>query len=66
MDNRTPTFPDMRGWRFSVTETSMSVYRVEGLHADGRSVSRVGHDLPLLIKEIGDDAQNRPEGRKAR
>lgn len=43
----------------------MSVYRAEGLHADGRTVSRVGHDLPLLIKEIGEDAQNLPKGPKA-
>ena len=64
MDNRTPPFPELPGWRFSIAETSMSVYRVEGLHADGRSVSRVGHDLPLLIKEVGEDARNLPERRK--
>jgi hypothetical protein len=64
MDNPAPPFPNLPGWHFSVTETSMSVYRAEGLHADGRTVSRVAHDLPLLIKEIGEDAQNLPKRRK--
>jgi hypothetical protein len=60
-----PPFPNLPGWHFSVMETSMSVYRVEGLHADGRTVCHVGHDLPLLIKEIGEDAQTLTKGHKA-
>jgi hypothetical protein len=35
------------------------------MSADGRSVSRVGHDVPLLIKETADDARNLPDRRKA-
>jgi hypothetical protein len=65
MDQSEPTFPDLPGWRFSLTETSMCVYRAEGYHVDGRSVSRVGHDLPLLISETIEDAQNLPKRRPA-
>jgi hypothetical protein len=65
MDKSELTFPDLPGWRFSLTEISMCVYRAEGYHADGRSVSRVGHDLPLLIRETTEDAQNLPERRHA-
>jgi hypothetical protein len=49
------------GWHFSLTETSIGVYRVEGYHLDGRSVSRVGHHLPVLVRETVEDAQNLPE-----
>jgi hypothetical protein len=59
------TFPDLPGWHFSLTETSLCVYRAEGHHADGRSVSRVGHDLPLLMRETVEDARNLPESHKA-
>jgi hypothetical protein len=65
MERSEPAFPDLPGWRFSLTETSMGVYRAEGYHADGRSVSRMGHDLPLLIKETLEDAQSLPERRHA-
>jgi hypothetical protein len=61
MNESDPLFPDLPGWRFSLTETSMCVYRAEGYHMDGRSVSRVGHDLPALIKETVEDALNLPE-----
>jgi hypothetical protein len=39
MDRSKPTFPDLPGPSFSLTETSTFVYRAEGHHADGRSVS---------------------------
>jgi len=60
MDNREPAFPELPGWRFTLTETSFGVYRAEGFHEDGRTVSRMGHDLPLLIKETAEDARNLP------
>ena len=58
-----PAFPNLPGWRFTLTETSMGVYRAEGHHTDGRSVSRTGHDLPLLVQETSEDARNLPEKR---
>jgi hypothetical protein len=64
MDKSEPGFPDLPGWHFTLTETSMCVYRAEGHHADGRSVSRVGDDLPTLIKETVEDARNLPERRR--
>jgi len=60
------TFPDLPGWHFNLTEVSFCVYRAEGRHDDGRSVSRVGHELPQLIRETGEDARNLPEKRLAR
>jgi hypothetical protein len=66
MGTSEPTFPEMPGWRFSLTETSFGVYRAEGFHADGRSVSRTGHDLPALIKETAEDARNLRGKRKAK
>jgi hypothetical protein len=66
MGTSEPTFPEILGWRFSLTETSFGVYRAEGFHADGRSVSRMGHDLPALIKETAEDARNLPERPKAK
>ena len=59
-----PMFPELPGWRFTLTETSNGVYRAEGFHDDGRSVSRMGHDLPALIRETVEDAQSLPEKRK--
>jgi len=56
-------FPDMPGWRFALTETSFGVYRAEGFHDDGRSVSRMGHDLPALILETAEEARNLPARR---
>jgi hypothetical protein len=64
MDSSDPTFPDLPGWRFSLTETSMCVYRAEGHHIDGRSVSRTGHDLPALVRQAVEDARNLPERRR--
>jgi len=65
MDKSEPLFPDVPGWRFSLTETSMCVYRADGHHADGRSVSRTGHDLPALIRETVEDARNLAEKRRS-
>ncbi|MDF0583536.1 hypothetical protein [Bradyrhizobium yuanmingense] len=59
-DDREPTFPELPGWHFTLIETSSGVYRAEGFHDDGRSVSRFGHDLPVLIKETAEDARNLP------
>jgi hypothetical protein len=58
MGTSEPTFPEIPRWRFSPTETSFGVYRAEGFHADGRSVSRMGNDLPALIEETAEDARN--------
>jgi len=62
-----PNFADLPGWTFSIRETSMCVYQVEGQHIDGRSVSRMcsDHELAGLIKEIVEDARNLPERRHA-
>ena len=35
-------YPDLPGWKFTITEVSNNVYRIDGRGADGRSVSRVG------------------------
>jgi hypothetical protein len=64
MNKSEPIFPELPGWRFSLTETSMCVYRAEGHHIDGRSVSRIGHDLPTLIRETVEDARNLAERRR--
>jgi hypothetical protein len=66
MSTNEPKFPEIAGWRFILTETSFGVYRAEGFHDDGRSVSRSGHDLPNLIKETANDARNLPEKRKTK
>ncbi|MGJ4883013.1 hypothetical protein [Bradyrhizobium sp. HKCCYLRH1065] len=64
-DDPGPAFPELPGWRFTLTETSFGVYRAEGFHDDGRSVSRLGHDLPMLIRETAHDAKTLPR-RKTR
>jgi hypothetical protein len=51
-------FPEIPGWRFTLTETSSGVYQPEGFHDDLRSVSRMGHDPSALIREMAEDAQN--------
>jgi hypothetical protein len=63
MDNRDGPFPELPGWRFTLTEISFGVFRAEGFHDDGRTVSRMGHDVPLLIKEAAKDARNLPKRR---
>jgi hypothetical protein len=37
-----------------------------GARADGRSVSRMGHDLPALIKDTLEDARGLPEKRRTK
>ena len=59
-----PIFPEIPGWRFTLDETSFGVYRAEGFHADGRSVSHMSHDLPALISETVEDARHLPERRR--
>jgi hypothetical protein len=64
MNAREPKLPEIPGWRFTLTETSFGAYRAEGLHDDGRSVTRMGHDLPTLIRETAEDARNLSERRR--
>jgi len=52
MDRSKPTFPDLPGPSFGLTETSTCVYRAEGHHADGRSVSRVGNQAFECQREV--------------
>ena len=68
MSTRGPTFPEIPGWRFTLTETSFCVYRADGFHDDGRSVSRMGTDAELgdLIRDTVEDALSLPEKRKDR
>ena len=66
MSSNSPQFPEIPGWHFTLTETSFGVYRADGLHDDGRSVSRAGHDLPALIEDTARDARNLPARRKAK
>ena len=53
------------GWRFTLEEVSMGAYRVEGHHADGRSVSRYGSDEKALLAECVQDAKGLAERRHA-
>jgi hypothetical protein len=66
MDHSDPLFPMLPGWRFSLTETSANVYRAEGHHIDGRSVSRMGSEVELaaLIRDTVEDARNLSERRR--
>jgi hypothetical protein len=68
MSTTEPKFPKLPGWRFSLTETSFNVYRAEGFHDDGRSVSRMGTDAELadLIRDTVEDARNLPERPKTK
>ena len=43
--------PKAPGWRFRITEFSPGGYRVDGLHSDGRSVSRQGSDPEAVLAE---------------
>jgi hypothetical protein len=53
-------FPEMPGWHFTFTEISFGVYRADGVHDDGRSVSRTSADLPAPIREKAEDARTLP------
>ena len=54
----TVTFDDLPGWTFVPVELSAGQWRVDGIHADGRAVTRSGADLELLLVECADDARN--------
>jgi hypothetical protein len=41
-----------QGWRFRATETSMTVYLIEGRDSAGRSVSRQGDRYDDLFNEV--------------
>ena len=56
---------DVPGWTFSYEEVSNGVYRIAGLHRDGRSVSHMGIGLDAPLKECKEDARNLPERRHA-
>ncbi len=55
------TFDDLPGWTFVPVEVSPGQWRVDGVHLDGRSVSRAGCDVELLLVESADDARNQPQ-----
>jgi len=65
MDHSDPLFPTLPGWLFGLTEISAGVYRAEGRHTDGRSVSRMGSEAELaaLIRDTVEDAGNLPTRR---
>jgi hypothetical protein len=37
--------PDLPGWKFTFTETSNNVYRIDGCDTAGRSISRHGSSI---------------------
>lgn len=53
----TVTFDDLSGWTFIPIEISAGQWRVDGVHPDGRSVTRSGADLELLLVECANDAR---------
>jgi hypothetical protein len=57
-------YPEAPGWKFSVVEFSYGAYRADGLHDDGRSVSRQGSDYDDLLRKIVADAVGLPKRRK--
>ena len=46
------------GWRFRATETSSSVWRVDGSDRFGRQVSRQGTDVDRLQEQCEADARD--------
>ncbi|MEJ1967596.1 MAG: hypothetical protein WDN03_03010 [Rhizomicrobium sp.] len=50
-------FDDLPSWTFIPAEISPGNWRVDGVHPDGRSVTRSGTDLELLLVECADDAR---------
>jgi hypothetical protein len=54
---------DLPGWTFWADEISNSVYRVEGHHTDGGSVSRTGVGLDDPLQEAKRDASTLSERR---
>jgi hypothetical protein len=49
--------PTLDGWRFYLEEVSNGVFRVDGEHTDGRTVSRTGPQREVLKRSI-EDARN--------
>ena len=45
------------GWHFLVDEINNSVYRVEGIDLNGRTVSREGSDPAFLLEKCAQDAE---------
>ena len=54
------------GWKMFATEMSPAHWRIECVHADGRSVSRDGTDLAALQRQVIEDASTLPERRHAK
>lgn len=46
--------PTLDGWRFYLEEVSNGVFRVDGKHTDGRTVSRTGPQHEVLKRSIED------------
>lgn len=44
-------------WRFTVQEISANVYKVVGIHKDGRSIEIVGTDPEKLLSECSAEAK---------
>jgi len=58
------TDPDLPGWHFSLSEVSNGVWRADGQHTDGRSVSRMGTDETQVLKDCMEDARQLPARRQ--
>jgi hypothetical protein len=60
--------PDLRGWKFTVTEVSHGVYRADGRDAAGRSISRYGTGaeedqlMQACIQDALEVSGRRPKG----
>jgi hypothetical protein len=57
--------PTLDGWWFYLEEVSNGVFRVDGKHTDGRTVSRTGPQHVVLKRSI-EDARDLSEEKCAR
>jgi hypothetical protein len=57
--------PTLDGWRFYLKEVSEGVFRVDGKHTDGRTLTRTGPQYEVLKRSV-EDARNLPEKRVSR
>jgi len=48
--------PDAPGWKFTITEVSNNVYRIDGRNASARSISRTSHLVDELMRDCIQDA----------